>query len=157
MTPLFKSLGTSSCSEHSKTRTHDRYNDIETRDVLLQRQTFDDAGSQTMGWCWPLAVVIVVVIQVNEMTGMQHEDGTNFLKSNKMTTLADMVEMEPIHRSRRSVTLSESEKTKLVDKHNALRRLQGASDMKHMVSVGDLYLLTYILFNMYLKSAFCLL
>ena len=90
-----------------------------------------------MGWCWALAVAIVVSVQVNELAGLKHADGTDFIKSNKMTTLADMEEMEPIHRSRRSVTLSESEKTRIVNKHNALRRKEGASNMKHMVRVSN--------------------
>ena len=38
------------------------------------------------------------------------------------------------HRSRRAVTLSDAEKNEIVDKHNALRRQEGASNMAHLVS-----------------------
>ena len=89
-----------------------------------------------MAWCWALVVAIVVAVQVNELTGLKHLGGENFIKSNQVTTLADMVEMK--HRSRRSVTLSDAEKAQLVDKHNSLRALQGASDMKLMVSVNNM-------------------
>ena len=91
-----------------------------------------------MGWCWALVVSIMVVIQVNELTGLKHLGGATFLKSNKVTTLADMEEMTAIHRSRRAVTLSDAEKATLVDKHNSLRGLQGASDMKLMVSINNI-------------------
>ena len=84
--------------------------------------------------CCLLAVVLVVTGQVDSLTGLKTPDDGSFVKSNRVTTLEDAVEMLPRLRRRRAAALSETEKTAIVEKHNALRRLQGASNMEHMVS-----------------------
>ena len=86
--------------------------------------------------CCLLAVVLVVAGQVDSLTGLKTPDDVNFVKSNRVTTLEDAVEMLPRLRRRRAAALSETEKTEIVEKHNALRRLQGASNMEHLVSAA---------------------
>ena len=93
-----------------------------------------------MGRCLLLAIAIVGMVQV-----ITHTDAgqANFAKSNRVTTLSDMV--APKHRSRRAVALSDSEKTQLIDKHNSLRREQGASNMKYMVCAQHVFVAVFII------------
>ena len=91
-------------------------------------------------WCL-LVGVFIVAGQVPSLNALNAQD---FVKSNRVTTLDDTRKMATHHRSRRAVTLSEVEKTEIVDKHNALRRLQGASNMEHMVSVKQHIVLRHI-------------
>ena len=80
-----------------------------------------------------LTVVIAITVRVDTITGLTL-DRVNFIKSNRVTTLADMEKMTARHRSRRAVTLSSAEETLIVDKHNTLRKQEGASDMEQLVS-----------------------
>ena len=89
--------------------------------------------SKSYRWCL-LAIAIVGAVKMDTLTGQETADGERFIKSNRVTTLADMEAMTPRHRSRRAVTLTSAEKKLLVDKHNTLRRQEGASNMEHMVS-----------------------
>jgi len=81
--------------------------------------------------CCLLVVVFIASAQVNSLTGLKTP---HYVKSNRVTTLKDMREISAHLRGRRAVTLSEVEKKEIVDKHNSLRRLPGASNMEHMVS-----------------------
>ena len=102
---------------------------------------------------WILLVVVFIVAgQVPPLNGLKAPD---FVKSNRVTTLDDTRKMSTHHRSRRAVTLSEAEKTEIVAKHNALRRLQGASNMEHMVSEKQRIVLCYIPCLMRLMDGLC--
>ena len=71
------------------------------------------------------------------LTGLKTSD---FVKSKQLEPLGDTGEMSAHHRSRRAaVTLTDGEKATIVDKHNELRRLAGASDMLYMVSAIHFY------------------
>ncbi|KAI0209414.1 hypothetical protein LSAT2_005855, partial [Lamellibrachia satsuma] len=69
--------------------------------------------------CCLLAVVLVVTGQVDSLTGLKTKDDVNFVKSNRVTTLADAVELLSQLRRRRAAALSETEKTAIVEKRTA--------------------------------------
>jgi len=81
--------------------------------------------------CCLLVVIFAVAVRVESFAALK---APYFVKSNQITGLGDMKVMSLHHRSRRAVTLSDAEKNEIVDKHNALRRQEGASNMAHMVS-----------------------
>ena len=73
---------------------------------------------------------MVVAVQVNAVT-MEVETG----KSNKVTTLEDMMVITPIRRGRRSIDpMSAADIEGIIELHNGLRRQQHGSDMDFMVS-----------------------
>ena len=88
-----------------------------------------------MAKCTLLAFAIVVAVQVNAVT-IEEETG----KSNKVTTLEDMMAISPIRRSRRSIApMSAAEQGTILDLHNSLRRQEHGSDMDYMVSRNNIY------------------
>ena len=74
---------------------------------------------------------------MTSLTGLKTPD---LVKSNQLEPLADTRETSAHHRSRRAaITLTDANKATIVDKHNELRRLAGASDMIYMVSAIHFY------------------
>ena len=81
--------------------------------------------------CGLLVVIFAVAVRVESFAALK---APYFVKSNQITRLGDVRVMSVHHRSRRAATLSDAEKKEVVDKHNALRREEGATNMEHLVS-----------------------
>ena len=94
--------------------------------------------------CCLLVIVFIVGVKMDNVTVLDTPDRERFIKSNRVTTLADSEEMTPRNRSRRSTvvaaTLSAADISGIVDEHNRLRGLQNATDMEEMVSVAQCFL-----------------